>query len=267
MNTVLPALLNMSLTGSAVICVVIIARFLLKRAPRKYSYALWAAALFRLLCPFSVSSAVSLFNVAKAPASAVVPAGPVTVMGLCPRAGARELWGRARAGGDSRAGVDHAGPVGPCRGCRAARSYPTPWSSRRSYGSLSPGFSCSRGWCSISACACGSGIRGGSPGAVFLCNNIETAFAVGLLRPRIYLPAQLTERERGVRPRARALPHKARRPYLQAACLYRSEPALVQPARVARVGARDAGHGVELRRGRAQAARRRREGRITPRRS
>ena len=84
MNTVLPALLNMSLTGSAVICVVIIARFLLKRAPRKYSYALWAAALFRLLCPFSVSSAVSLFNVAKAPASAVVPAGPVTVMDYVP---------------------------------------------------------------------------------------------------------------------------------------------------------------------------------------
>ena len=54
------AVLELSLTGSAVIAIILLARLLLKRAPRKYSYALWAAALFRLLCPVTVESALSL---------------------------------------------------------------------------------------------------------------------------------------------------------------------------------------------------------------
>ena len=38
-----PTVLNMSLTASAVILVVLLARFLLRRAPTVFSYALWAA--------------------------------------------------------------------------------------------------------------------------------------------------------------------------------------------------------------------------------
>ena len=195
MNTVLPALLNMSLTGSAVICVVIIARFLLKRAPGKYSYALWAAALFRLLCPFSVSSAVSLFNVAKAPASAVVPAGPVTVMDYVP-APVLVDFGAAPAPEATPAPA----PVSPGPSAHAAVPGGALISDPMELAALV--------WLAIAGIFLLAGLvqylslrvrlwdSRRLAGRVFLCNNIETAFAVGLLRPRIYLPAQLTERER-----------------------------------------------------------------------
>ncbi|MBD5495856.1 MAG: hypothetical protein HDR12_16205 [Lachnospiraceae bacterium] len=60
-------ILNMSFTAGITILAVLIIRFMLKRAPKIFSYALWAAVLFRLLCPFSFSSAVSLLGVIRAP--------------------------------------------------------------------------------------------------------------------------------------------------------------------------------------------------------
>lgn len=54
--------INMSLTASVVIMVVILARLCLKKAPKIYSYVLWAIVLYRLLCPFSFSADFSLFG-------------------------------------------------------------------------------------------------------------------------------------------------------------------------------------------------------------
>ena len=65
----LPKLLNMSLTGSFIVLFVLLARLLLRKAPKIYSYALWAVVLFRLLCPVSFSAPVSLLGVLDAPAA------------------------------------------------------------------------------------------------------------------------------------------------------------------------------------------------------
>jgi beta-lactamase regulating signal transducer with metallopeptidase domain len=54
------ALLNMSLTASWVILAVFAVRILLQKAPRRVTYWLWMAVLFRLLCPFSPQSILSL---------------------------------------------------------------------------------------------------------------------------------------------------------------------------------------------------------------
>ena len=54
--------LNMSLTGSLVILAVLLVRVFLKRFPKIFSYALWAVVLFRLLCPVSLSAPVSAMN-------------------------------------------------------------------------------------------------------------------------------------------------------------------------------------------------------------
>ncbi len=62
MNNIFESIINMSLTGSVVIMVVIIARFLLKGMPKKYSYALWSVVAFRLCCPFGIKSIFSIFN-------------------------------------------------------------------------------------------------------------------------------------------------------------------------------------------------------------
>lgn len=55
-------ILNMSITGSIVILFVLFARLILKKAPKIFSYALWAVVLFRLLCPVSIATDFSLLR-------------------------------------------------------------------------------------------------------------------------------------------------------------------------------------------------------------
>ncbi len=52
--------IDMSKIASVVILIVLLARLLLKRAPKIVSYALWAVVLFRLLCPISLEAPVSI---------------------------------------------------------------------------------------------------------------------------------------------------------------------------------------------------------------
>ena len=52
--------LHMSLTATVVIVAVCLARLFLKRAPKVYSYLLWALVLFRLLCPISLVTSFSV---------------------------------------------------------------------------------------------------------------------------------------------------------------------------------------------------------------
>lgn len=54
--------LNMSITASYVILAVFLVRLALRTAPKGYSYALWSVVLFRLICPVSFSSVLSMFN-------------------------------------------------------------------------------------------------------------------------------------------------------------------------------------------------------------
>lgn len=63
------AVLNMSITASLVILGVLLVRLLLKKAPKIFSYVLWAAVLFRLICPFSFESAIGLLPINTAPIS------------------------------------------------------------------------------------------------------------------------------------------------------------------------------------------------------
>lgn len=51
--------LNMSFTVSMVILFVLLARLPLRKAPKLFSYMLWSVVLFRLICPFSLESAIS----------------------------------------------------------------------------------------------------------------------------------------------------------------------------------------------------------------
>lgn len=63
METLFLKVLNMSITATYVILAVLLIRLLLKRAPKKYSYLLWTVVLFRLVCPVSFSSELSIFNI------------------------------------------------------------------------------------------------------------------------------------------------------------------------------------------------------------
>ena len=48
-----PMILNMSITASVIILFVLLARLALKKAPKIFSYALWAVVLFRLAAIFA----------------------------------------------------------------------------------------------------------------------------------------------------------------------------------------------------------------------
>lgn len=65
LNDCFLAVLNMSISASFVIVVIWLTRLLLAKtkAPGIFSYGLWGVALFRLLCPFSFESVLSLIPV------------------------------------------------------------------------------------------------------------------------------------------------------------------------------------------------------------
>lgn len=62
-------LLNMSITASYVIALILVARLLLKKAPKIFSYALWGVVLIRLVCPFSLERTFSLLPATTSPIS------------------------------------------------------------------------------------------------------------------------------------------------------------------------------------------------------
>jgi len=60
MSRLFVTVFNMSLTASYVALVVIFIRMLLKKLPKVFSYMLWAVVWFRLVCPVSIESPLSL---------------------------------------------------------------------------------------------------------------------------------------------------------------------------------------------------------------
>lgn len=65
MNAVFETVLEMSVKACFVITVVMIARLILARAPKKHSYILWIAAALRLCLPFSVGTKLSIFGISR----------------------------------------------------------------------------------------------------------------------------------------------------------------------------------------------------------
>lgn len=62
MTDLLVIILNMSITASYVAVAVILGRFLLRRAPKIYSYILWSAVIIRLVIPVSFTSSFSILR-------------------------------------------------------------------------------------------------------------------------------------------------------------------------------------------------------------
>ena len=74
MEAVFLKVLNMSLSAAAVTVAVLLARLLLRRAPKKWSYLLWLVVAFRLVCPVSFSAPFSLLRLT-AQSAAVTQSG------------------------------------------------------------------------------------------------------------------------------------------------------------------------------------------------
>ena len=62
LKSIFSGVLTMSLKAIPVILLVLLLRFALRRAPKRWAYALWAVPLFRLVCPAALPAAFSLYN-------------------------------------------------------------------------------------------------------------------------------------------------------------------------------------------------------------
>lgn len=69
---------NMSVTASVVILVIVTVRLALKKAPKIFSYALWWVVLLRLLCPAALPLSLPQMQEASAPAAQTVPSSQET---------------------------------------------------------------------------------------------------------------------------------------------------------------------------------------------
>ncbi len=202
MHRLFPTICNMSLTASVVIVAVLLVRLLLRRAPKVFSYALWAVVLFRLICPVSVTSAVSLMGAVGAPVqertqrtSAVeyVPAdivrssGTPTVTTLpqetlpAINSPAESTVPAAVTAPEPAAALPLSGPMVVLTGAWLA------------------GMALLLAYSAVSMLR----LRRRLVGAVlledkiYLADHIPSPFVMGLFRPKIYLPSTLKETERG----------------------------------------------------------------------
>lgn len=62
LNEIFDTVLTMSITGAYIIIAVMLARLIIRKAPKKFSYLLWSVAAFRLAVPVSFQSVFNLFS-------------------------------------------------------------------------------------------------------------------------------------------------------------------------------------------------------------
>lgn len=190
--TFLPKILNMSLTASVAIIFVLLLRLLLKKAPKVISYALWGVVLIRLLCPVSIKSGLSLYGLLDTPTvdmtahSNTVEYIPSNIVHaeypevVLPVPGVGEAITETLPQGEEQLRADPleapmsiATYVWMC-GILAMAIYGIAtylWLRRRL----------------ITA----SPLRDN----IYLADEIQSPFVMGLIRPKIYLPSEMEERE------------------------------------------------------------------------
>lgn len=181
MTAIFERVLNMSLTGSIVIAVVLLARLLLRRAPKIYSYMLWAVVLFRLLCPISLSAGLSVLKplpVTTSQGLSTVTYRPVEP--VIPASG--EL-------GQEAARPEPAETVKTETGAQAMSLAAAVWLT---VGGALAGCSL------VQYIVLRRKLREAVPyrGEVYLSDSIATPFVIGVIAPKIYLPSDTPIAER-----------------------------------------------------------------------
>lgn len=174
---------SMSLTAGLVILAICAARLLLRQAPKKFSYWLWAGAAFRLVCPFSFPAAFSLLALAPA-AQTVAETGPLTEVSYLPGAG---LPAAAPGVGAADAALPQAAGAGQALGL---------WEV------LGLVWLLGAAALLIGALVAYLRVKGQVATAVKFAHNVyecgafRSPFVLGFFRPKIYIPFGLEPRQR-----------------------------------------------------------------------
>lgn len=186
--TLFSKILNMSLTTGIVIVLVLLARLPLKKAPKIFSYVLWAVVLFRLICPISFSSDFSLLSVLHAPAvtNGSIAYIPIDIVHMANPQMALPLPGISEI-------INESLPQG------AEQTAADPLEAPMAIATLLwlGGIVALLIYSAVSLLS----LRRKLVGAVrlreniYLADHIATPFVIGVIRPKIYLPSVLSEKE------------------------------------------------------------------------
>jgi len=195
LDTIYMQILDMSKTASIVILAVLLARLILKKAPKVFSYAIWAVVLFRLLCPVTFES----------PASAV-PELPSVSQGYTLSEEPISLWGASEAAyqavGDALnggLGIQHIRTTEKDE--TGMNRYVTTdwWSVWILFGQYVwvAGMAAMLVYSAVSYRKLREKLLVVVPlrDNIFIADDIKSPFVVGLFCPKIYLPCNLGERE------------------------------------------------------------------------
>jgi len=177
-------IINMSLTASFVIAAIALARLLLKKAPKVISYVLWAVVGFRLLFPFSIQGLFSLlpFKSAPIPQDIAMQAVPQIDTGIAVLDSA----------------VNASLPVAAASSPAAAHVNPLQiWLTVGSYVWLL-GVAVMLVYSVVSIFSLKRRLRNAPliEGNLREVENLKTPFVIGVFRPKIYIPAFLSDEER-----------------------------------------------------------------------
>lgn len=186
---------NMSVTASLVIAAVLFIRFLLRKAPKRFSYFLWFVVIFRLLSPVTPKAPVGVITRAEISADYELAEEPISFLGAAEAA--YQLVGDVANGG---IGLQHVRTTerNPVTGNTVYIT--TDWTSVLVlFGSFIwiGGILCLVLYNSLQFWKLRRKLVGAVPlsGNIFLVDYIESPFVIGILRPRIYLPSSLSEKE------------------------------------------------------------------------
>lgn len=193
-------LLNMTAAGSIAILLVLAARLLLKKAPKWISYALWSVVLFRLLCPVTLESPVSLMPEATQKISEAVEFENYEMVsaGSAADAAYRAVGDTLNGGIDTvyvKLDIPEDIPKEEAEQIQAAQAFHDQvWPLLFTY--LWPiGMGVMAIYSLVSLIRLKQRLIGAVPleGNVWLADYIDSPFVLGLVRPKIYLPSSLSE--------------------------------------------------------------------------
>ena len=176
MNAFFETILNMTLTGSTVILIVLIFRSLMKNMPKKYLCFLWGIAAVRLLCPFSIESSLSIFNIIPIEDS-------LEAIKELPSAG-----GNSAVSPDTAAGLLNGNMSTPAA-VTGRDILPAVWLTVTAVFMI---------LVVIKYIRCKRDLRNArliEPG-LFVGSMVDSPFVIGMVKPSIYLPEGLTEHEK-----------------------------------------------------------------------
>lgn len=194
-DSFLPTVLNMSITGGILILLVLLARLLLKRAPKIFPYLLWSVVLFRLLCPVSFTSDFSLLRFVE-PSVEKTTQYTGTVTYVKPEASRPAQSAPSSPEHNIMPDASHSS------GQETVATQPTPSEAPGVAAILAIVYLCGVGALLLYSVVSLLRLHRRLIGAVrwkkniYLADGIDFPFVLGLFRPRIYLPSTLTGEER-----------------------------------------------------------------------